>query len=87
MHAPCKQHASAMIVYCTYYLKVLQISFLFSVMDFTTDTTDIMDRKGNIYPLAKAAGLGYGIGHKKMVWEEDGDMQGCCTAQIGKSTF
>ena len=52
-------------------------------MDFTADTTDIMDRRGNIYPLAKAAGLGYGIGHKKMVWTEDEEPKGCCTAQIG----
>jgi len=41
------------------------------------------DRNGDVYPIVKAAGMGYSIGHKKMVWEEDGPMQGCCTAQIG----
>ena len=56
-------------------------------MDFATDQTDIMDRNGNVYPIVKAAGMGYSIGHKKMVWTDDGPMQGCCSAQIGKSNL
>ena len=61
--------------------------FPLSVMDFATDQTDLMDRNGNVYPIVKAAGMGYSIGHKKMVWTDDGPMQGCCSAQIGKSNL
>jgi len=34
------------------------------------DTTGAMERKGNVYPYMKAAGMGYGYGHKK---EDDFD--------------
>ncbi len=37
----------------------------FRVADFGMDLTNMMERKGNVYPYVKSAGLGYGYGHRK----------------------
>ena len=29
------------------------------------DATNVMERKGAVYPFARAAGIGYGLGHKR----------------------
>ena len=48
-------------------------------MDFATDSTNIMKRNGQVYPLVRAAGIGYSVGHKRSDDMEDG----VCSAQIG----
>ena len=36
-------------------------------MDFGMDATDIMKRRGGVYPWVKSAGLGYFFGHDDTV--------------------
>ena len=48
-------------------------------MDFATDLTNIMERNGLVYPLIKAAGIGYVSGHRKTDRMEDV----VCAEQIG----
>ncbi|TRY78347.1 hypothetical protein TCAL_13572 [Tigriopus californicus] len=43
----------------------IPIQQVFHVMDMTTDATNVMSRKGAVYPFAKSAALGYGYGDKK----------------------
>lgn len=45
------------------------------VMDFATDSTNVMKRNGHVYPYVKSAAIGYGYGHKK----HDDHEYGSCT--------
>ena len=44
-------------------------------MDFVVDATNVMERKGTVYPFVRASTLGYGYGHRRT---EDLDT-GVCT--------
>ncbi len=44
-----------------------------SVVDIGMDLTGMMEKKGNVYPFVKSAGMGYAYGHEK----EDG-FNGVC---------
>ena len=51
-------------------------------MDFATDSTNVMKRHGQVYPLVRAAGIGYGYGHRRSKNEEY-NKKGVCAEEIG----